>query len=57
MEVLWATSGKLPYREKCPTFLCPFYHPTPWNVDVMAGMLAAILNLEDEGHTLGIMEH
>lgn len=47
MEVLCATSGKSPYREEGTPFLYPFYHPATWNIDVMTGMSAATLNLED----------
>ena len=33
------------------------FHPAAWNMDVMAGALAAILDLEDEPYTLVMVEH
>lgn len=32
-------------------FLFPFLHFAMWNADMTAGVPAAILNSEDEGHT------
>lgn len=41
------------YREEGTLFLYPFYHPATWNIDVMTGMSAATLNLEDGPYPRG----